>query len=191
VDAFYPQVPPPPWAWPAAAASGRPPSRIPVAVRFAALLWLSMLLAGVTLVLGSRALLGWMPYQVVSGSMAPAIQVGDLVLVEPKRPGVPFGPPTIITFTDGSGRVVTHRIDSARREAGGEVWYTTKGDANPGADTDRVPHGHVRGSVRMVLRGAGLPHHWLAEGRPGPLMLLVVITLAAAGMATPRGKPHR
>jgi signal peptidase I len=187
--AYYPQVPPPPWAWPTAAAAPAQ-RRGPVAVRFIAILWLLLLFAVVALVLGSRAVLGWMPYQVVSGSMVPAVQVGDLVLVEPKRPGVPFGPPTIITFLDDRGRTVTHRVEDARRGVDGEVWYTTKGDANPGPDSDAVPHGRVRGSVRMVLRGAGLPHHWLANGRPGPLAALVVVTLAAAWLSVPRGRMH-
>lgn len=184
--AYYPQVPPPPWAWPTAAAVVPPDRGVPAPLRFAAILWLLLLFAGVALVLGSRAILGWLPYQVVSGSMAPAIQVGDLVLVEPKRPGIPFAPPTIITFTDDRGRTVTHRVEEARRGDGGEVWYTTKGDANPAPDTEGVPHGRVRGSVRIVLRGAGLPHHWLAHGRPGPLALLVVTTLGAVWLAVRR-----
>jgi signal peptidase I len=187
VDASYPQVPPPPWAWPAAAAPSRPPAaRVPLPLRFLGLLWLLLAGAGVTLVLGSRVLLGWVPYQVVSGSMSPAIREGDLVLVEPKEPGTPFGPPTIITFMDERGRVVTHRVAAAERGPGGEIRYTTQGDANPEADTDAVPHGRVQGSVRMVLRGAALPQRWVAEGRAGPLALLIVVTLGAAWLCARR-----
>lgn len=162
-----------PRSTPAAAGAGR------LAARFAAALWLATVLGVLALIVGTRALAGWTAYDVVSGSMDPAMHIGDIVLVEPRQPGMPFAAPTIITFRGEDGQLITHRVHDAVRADDGEVVYTTKGDANPGPDTDLVPHSDVVGSVRMVLRGAALPRHWMAAGRPGPVLLIALVTLGS------------
>lgn len=154
------------------------------AVRFTAVLYVFLLVLVGIVVLGVRALLGWQPYLVTSGSMAPTMVPGDVILVEPKVPGNPFDAPTIITFTDPGRGLVTHRVMSAERAPDGEVRYVTQGDANPVPESGTVGHGQVVGSVRYVLRTVGMPLWWARNAHWGPVVAWALLTLLAIWVAS-------
>ena len=83
---------------------------------------------------------------VISGSMEPAISVGDFVVTQ-KTEDYAVG--DVITFRDGD-TYVTHRIILA-----GEGFYTTQGDANNAPDPESVPLSSIVGEVVLVLPGMG------------------------------------
>lgn len=87
---------------------------------------------------------GWQPLVERTGSMAPAITPGDLVLVERARADA-ARPGEIITFADPhvDGRTLTHRVVSVHREAG-HLRIVTRGDANRASETWTIaPNGTV------------------------------------------------
>jgi signal peptidase len=127
----------------------------------------------------SRALpllAGWEASAVMSGSMAPAIQPGDLVAFTPYR-GPVLAPGTIVSFEDPArpGTVTTHRIVEVRDDGS----YVTKGDANPTADSTPVTPEMIRGVARMVYPKAALPMYWWATQQYGPLAALILVTALA------------
>lgn len=108
--------------------------------------------------------------EVSTGSMAPAIRVGDCVLVE-KTPYQEVQPGDIVTY-ERLGTLVTHRVVEVTEEG-----LVTQGDANPVADPLVDPE-HYRGRVKRVLPGLGrffslqrTPAGWVALA--GLLALLV------------------
>jgi len=163
------------------------------AVRFAALLYVTLLVLIGVGVLGGGLFAGWKPYLVTTGSMVPAMNPGDLVITESIEPGEAFNPPTIITFRDPGRGLVTHRVVKAERVPGGEVRYTTKGDANRVPESGTVGQGDLVGSVRFVLRHAGKPVWWAQQGRWGPFGAWALLSLGAvslaAGLLRPRPEP--
>jgi signal peptidase I len=91
-------------------------------------------------------LLGYEIYDVVSGSMEPALPVGSVVYVEPVMPEeVAVG--DIIAFSSGDS-VITHRV-TENRIVEGEIY--TKGDANDTADFSPVAYDQVIGRVKYHL----------------------------------------
>ena len=97
-------------------------------------------------------------YTVLSGSMAPAISTGDVVIVNEVSPtAVEEG--DVITYQDGeraairdgtSVNIVTHRvIDVAPSEDG--PMFKTKGDANEDPDQGRVQASRVIGRVMFTI----------------------------------------
>jgi signal peptidase len=86
---------------------------------------------------------------VVSGSMAPAIPVGSLILTGPLSG--PAAPGDIITFTSPfRPATVVHRVVAV--EAGAEDSdYVTKGDANSSIDGWRISTGAATGKVIAVI----------------------------------------
>ncbi|MBR6114873.1 MAG: signal peptidase I [Oscillospiraceae bacterium] len=109
-------------------------------------------LVGTLLMLGVIALMlpsyvprfmGYEVYNVVSGSMAPAIPVGSMVLVEPEEAEL-IEPGEVIAFYNGSA-VVTHRVLEIRRIS---REFVTKGDANENEDLAKVPFTSLIGVVR-------------------------------------------
>src|SRR4051794_25211857 len=76
-------------------------------------------------------LFGWRTVSLTSGSMTPALHVGDLVIARPSSgQRVKLG--TVAVFKDPAGDgLITHRI-VARNPDG---TYVTKGDANQVADS--------------------------------------------------------
>jgi signal peptidase len=94
---------------------------------------------------------------VLSGSMSPVIDTGDLIIdsgVSPAQAShLRVG--QIITFADsaGSKKIITHRIHRVVRE-NGRVLYETKGDANNAPDSSLRPASDVIGTyVTKVPRG--------------------------------------
>jgi signal peptidase len=94
--------------------------------------------------------LGWKPYVVTSESMAPAMNAGDVVLVDPQATSLAVY--EIVTYTDPRG-LVTHRV-IAQAEDG---TYTMKGDANQRVDARAVERRQVIGPVRLILPSVGWP----------------------------------
>ena len=118
---------------------------------------------------------------VVSGSMAPSLHTGDLVVVEPDRPDA-YRPGDVITFREAARGRITHRV-VARTPSGD---YVTRGDANRVADTDPVPPTAVEGRVRWVVPQAGRPLLWADQGAGGLVRLAILVSalLGAVGVLT-------
>lgn len=150
----------------------------------------SVMLLGLVLCLLGLAIgvigLGLRLGPVLSGSMRPGIQPGDLVITEPVlvtdlRPGdvVSFYPP-------GREIPVIHRLLSVTQKTGA-VWITTKGDANDAAD----PWGEVmlQGSrtwrLVAVLPSLGYVPLWF-QGLRAPLLVLAGLVLAFSGLRAVR-----
>lgn len=107
-----------------------------------------------------------------TGSMAPALQPGDLVLVSQTAiDDIRVG--DVIGVRSASGPVIVHRvlrIDGA----GSALRVTTKGDANPTSETWNLRQGAqvalVRGSLPEVGR--------IVDALKGPLLALLVMLAA-------------
>lgn len=143
----------------------RPPGSAPTRGRFAAGLvglfvvttigWMGLWAAATTLLYGSA------PVAVSSGSMAPALDVGDLVVVEPYH-GQRVRTGTVVVFDDpAGGRSTIHRVV----EVADDGTFTTRGDANPVADSTPLERAEIDASGRFLLPRMGLPVVWAQQGR--------------------------
>lgn len=94
-------------------------------------------------------LAGYGLYAVRSASMAPAIQVGDLVVARRVDPTA-VRPGDVITIAVGTGATLTHRVVSITPNDGGPV-FTTQGDANATADPVATLADQLRGVVVWQL----------------------------------------
>lgn len=83
---------------------------------------------------------------VASGSMSPALEVDDLILIHAQDS---YEPGDVITYESGSS-LVTHRIVEAVEEG-----FVTQGDANNAPDLEPVRLENVVGKVVGQIPGAG------------------------------------
>lgn len=107
------------------------------------------------LVVGVPRMVGGGALAVLSGSMEPSINPGDVVVVVPTRPDRDVHVGDVVTFQPVSGdpTLVTHRVVAKSITANG-VLFTTKGDANR-ADDQPIRSEQVVGKffVRVPLVG--------------------------------------
>ena len=125
------------------------------------------------LVFGSSALpalFGYNTMVVTSGSMEPAIRVGDAVVMRPPSPGA-IRSGDVITFKPfGSVGLVTHRVVTTS-EIEGNLYFQTQGDANATPDPDLNSADAVFGKVALTLPKMGFLLHFAATPRGKMLML--------------------
>ncbi|MGY1811288.1 signal peptidase I [Blastococcus sp. SYSU D00820] len=160
--------------------------------------WTALLVScAARLVLGTLAVLlavsvvpglvGWQPTVVMSGSMAPAIDTGDLVVVRPAEPAdIAPGDVVLVDDPDLPGQLRLHRVVSV--EDGGRLQL--RGDANPAADGSLVEPAAVHGVGAIRLPAIGLPAVWLGEGRAVPLVLTGAGLLALLALAGVYRRPE-
>lgn len=103
------------------------------------------------LLLAVPGFLGWQQMTVLTGSMEPEIPVGSMVYVESVEPEA-LVEGDVITFDDGEGKTVTHRVVRNRTIEGTIV---TKGDANAEEDVEPIPYDNVIGKVTLTVPAAG------------------------------------
>lgn len=108
---------------------------------------------------------GWGQAVVVSGSMEPEIPVGALVLI---REQASYHPGDVVTYLDGNGNLVTHRLVSLS-----DGTAVTKGDANNAEDFP-IQTEQILGRVRLVLPGVGTLIRWLQS--PVGICLIVLLS---------------
>ncbi len=137
------------------------------------------------------AVLGWEPVVVTSGSMAPGIRPGDVVLTGGDPAEIRAG--DVVTFEDPrrAGRLVTHRVESVLADGR----FVTRGDANAVADPVPVDPGAVRGSGRVLVPMVATPLVWAQHGDAGPAAATVAAlgagALGAAALALGRSRLRR
>lgn len=119
---------------------------------------------------------GWDAYTVTSGSMAPLVQPGDVVVAAGPDPDdrIEVGAVLVLAPPQAGGEPVTHRVVEMLPD--GRI--RTKGDANPQADTRLVARGQVIGVARLVVPLAGQIQLHLGRAAPVAGILLIVVSLA-------------
>lgn len=131
---------------------------------------------------------------VLSGSMAPALEVGDLVVTRVVHPA-DLRAGELVTFRDPTrDRFVTHRVQSiAWRGEFADV--VTRGDANDAGEEWTIPADGTVGQVVLRLPAAGYalgalgtPAGRLAVG--GVALVLAVWTLRLIWLPAPRSTTH-
>lgn len=99
---------------------------------------------------------GYLPMIVLTDSMYPTIESGDLIICHTEDPNnIKEG--DIIAFFDPAGNgqtVVTHTVTKVT-EQDGEVAFRTKGDANNVEDQMLVPDDNLVGVYQKRIPGAG------------------------------------
>ena len=126
-------------------------------------LLLPILIINITLIVRSfvdqekvPSVVGICPLIVLTDSMYPEIQSGDLIICHTEKPeNIRAG--DVIAFFDPAGNgssVVTHRVVKVTQENGSLAWKT-KGDANNTEDRVLVPAKNLVGVYRSRIPGAG------------------------------------
>lgn len=149
-------------------------------------LWLGVLsifalivLVGLSTIVLGAWVIGYQPVVVTSGSMGPAIRVGDVVITKDAPPDEELGTQTVVTFDDpANGEQVLHRIIEVTPDG-----YRTKGDANASADAEIVDPTQVRGAGLMLAPYVGYAAVWVQEAAWPQLAALLVALAALAAMS--------
>ncbi|MDT0116989.1 S24/S26 family peptidase [Microbacterium sp. PRF11] len=129
-------------------------------------------------------ILGWMPTTVMTASMSPAIEVGDVVVARPvPREALVAGRVVLATDPDWPDRLRLHRI-AALDDRGDLV---TKGDANPSADSSPLHPDAVHGVGVLRVPFVGLPIVWVRSGDVVPLAACVLAFAGCLALALRRG----
>jgi len=115
---------------------------------------------------------GYQLLVVLSGSMRPVFNEGDVIIVQAVAvSGIKKG--AIITFKDpeDSNRIVTHRVIDIQKHKG--LVFKTKGDANNTADRLAVPAGNIIGQMKFKIpyMGKGVE---FAKTKKGLVWLIIV-----------------
>ena len=119
---------------------------------------------------------GFTPYSILSPSMTPEYQVGDLVYVKSVNPEkIQTG--DVITFVANDDLLlVTHRVDEINRE--NSLIYT-KGDTNQERDAVPVHYENVVGVVKFSLPKLGYISNYFSSpsGRYAGIAIIFVLIL--------------
>lgn len=124
---------------------------------------------------------GYRSFPVLSGSMAPTLRVGDLIVESRIRP-TDLHVGDIVTFRDpeATSRLLTHRVRTFHVR-GGRVDVVTRGDANEDAERWSIPVTGQIGRVEYHIPRLGYVAA-RASGGYGQLALLVFPALLLAAL---------
>jgi signal peptidase len=144
-------------------------------------------LAGLVVVALAPQALGYSAHVVTSGSMAPRVHPGDVVLTQPTT-AAELRPGQVLLFDDPQrpGGLLLHRLVSF--DAAGDL--VTRGDANQSADSVHASPSAVRGVARIRVPWVGLPAVWRGEGRIGAIALAAAV-LGGAAVFVSQAFPRR
>jgi signal peptidase I len=93
---------------------------------------------------GDPTIFGYQLKVVLSGSMEPEFDRGSVIAVKPGGDMTLFEKGDVITFMRDEKTYITHRVLDVIKD-GDQVFYTTKGDNNEDADSEKVWSGQVVG----------------------------------------------
>lgn len=133
----------------------------------------------------AAAVPSWTAAVITSGSMAPVIRPGDLVVVAEVPPS-DLEAGAVLTFREVDRGLLTHRIVEELADG----TYRTRGDANPTDDPGTVAPDDVVGRGRLLIPALGRPVVWAQQGRWHLLLAWLATTAGAIHLVAgwwPRG----
>lgn len=151
-------------------------SRGAVAARVVAALGLSAL-GGLAIVAFASQAVGFSAHVVTSGSMAPRVEPGDVVLTRATTTAeLRSGQVLLFADPERPGGLLLHRLVSF--DPAGKL--VTRGDANQSDDSMHVAPSAVRGVAQVRVPWIGLPAVWRGQGRFGLIALTAALVAGAA-----------
>lgn len=95
--------------------------------------------------------LGVKTYVIISGSMEPNIEIGDIVVVKAEE-NLDIG--DVISYRKCQS-VITHRITQINKNENGEIEYKTRGDNNNVEDEESIKPSNIEGKVIKIVPKLG------------------------------------
>jgi len=127
------------------------------------------------------AVWGWPSTTVMSGSMEPAIAIGDVVVAKPvDANALTQGRVILVDDPDHPGRLRLHRIASLEPDGS----LRLKGDANAATDSSAVWPSAVHGVGYILVPKIGLPIVWIRTGEWVKLAAATGVLAGAAALMT-------
>ncbi|MEH7344374.1 signal peptidase I [Bacillus sp. JJ1532] len=123
------------------------------------------------------SILGFKVMTVLTGSMEPKLEPGDLVAVKAVDPEK-LKVDEIITYRNNENTFVTHRIIELVNQDG-KVFFQTQGDANNMEDEGLVSAEQVIGSVRFHIPNAGYLTDFI-KSPPGLIIIAAIFLVCIA-----------
>ncbi len=120
------------------------------------------------------SIFGYQPYAVLSNSMSPYFDTGDMVIIDKVNPDA-IDIHDVITFHQ-DGKVITHRVTDIYKEDG-KVSFATKGDNNNVGDDEAVAGDRVIGKQVFQIPKMGYVMHFIKS----PMGLFSLIALPLIG----------
>lgn len=155
-------------------------ARVLTAARAAVVLGLTAL-TGLVLAALVPLAAGYSAHVVTSGSMAPRVNPGDVVVTHPVTAAeLRTGQVVLVHDPQVPGELLLHRLVSFDEEGR----LVTRGDANQSDDSVHAAPSEVRGLAAMRVPWVGLPALWRAQGRYGAIALAAVVLVVAAVFAS-------
>ena len=118
---------------------------------------------------------GYTPLTVLSNSMQPHLQSGDLVFIK-KVEFEDIKVNDVITFKESDTKFITHRVIDVK-EQDGQAGLVTKGDNNNVEDSMIVTKHHFVGKQVAVIPKLG----YVSDFASGPIGFLLLITIPLTG----------
>ena len=136
---------------------------------------LLLFVVAIAVMLVGVRVVGYTPYTILSGSMNPKYQRGDLVYVKETDP-LQIQKGDVLTFKISDSKIVTHRVFDVDRE---NRCFYTKGDANDIVDGASVPYENVIGTVSFSMPKLGYISTFLTtqKGKFIAIMIFCIIIL--------------
>ncbi len=121
----------------------------------------------------NASIFGFKQYMVMTGSMKPTYNIGDLIIVkEVAERELHAG--NVITYSVGnSAETISHRIIEITYE-NGKKEYKTKGDNNNSVDTDLVSFDKIQGKIICKVSNVGLIISKITTGTGIAIILRIV-----------------
>jgi signal peptidase I len=125
---------------------------------------------------------GFKVMTVLTGSMAPDIQPGDVIVVKPIKPEN-AQVKDVITYRNSNNTLITHRIVN-RVEKQNQLFFQTKGDANNVNDERLVSSNQLVGSLLFHIPKAG----YVADFIKSPMGIVLFIVMGACMLIMGNGR---
>jgi signal peptidase I len=119
------------------------------------------------------SIFGYQPFTVLSNSMNPSFETGDLIIIK-KVASSSIKEGDVITFQASNDKFVSHRVVEVNQQ-NGKPGFVTKGDNNNVKDEQVVSSEDLMGKKVFLLKNGG--HIAKFIGSPTGVILFIVLPL--------------
>jgi len=124
---------------------------------------------------------GYKSMSVLTGSMRPKINPGDLVIDNSIKNLDSVKLDAIVTYRNKENVFITHRVIKINTNSDGTKTYVTKGDANPIADVEPVTQNQLEGILVARIPYMGYVGMFVKSGI-GVMLLIVIPIIIMTGI---------